>query len=102
MLDVEVAVAPGFKLGVGVRGVAFRGDGGVEVGCVDGVEVRGRQVRSAAEPPCLRDAGVRGVFDFKVPVVEVHGWSGWIVGMDHAADAECFEGQRRCPVVPSL
>lgn len=93
VLDDKVLVAPLLELSVVVLVVLVAGllESLVEVHGVLLEEVGGGQVRAAAKPPRL--GGAVGVHGLKVPVVEVHGGSEGVDGMQHHGQAAGVKGQ---------
>lgn len=63
----------------------------VEMDGIGLVEVGRGEVGSAAKPPRFRFPGL-GVFNLKVPVVEMDGGHVWVPGVDDDAEAGCEEG----------
>lgn len=63
----------------------------VEMDGIGLVEVGRGEVGSAAKPPRFRFPG-DGVFNLKVPVVEMDGGHVWVPGVDDDAEAGCEEG----------
>ena len=95
VLDDEVLVRPLLELGVErlVVLVAHVLERAVEVRGVVVEDVRGRQIRAAAEPPGARAAlGALGGVRLEVPVVEVHGGRHGVVRVHHGGDAGGEEG----------
>jgi hypothetical protein len=92
--NVKVFVAPFFEAWVVVFVVLVAGlfDALVEVYRVFVKEVRGRQVSTAAEPPCFALAG--GVHGFEIPVVEMHSGGHGVHRVQHETEACGEEFQR--------
>lgn len=91
--DGEIPVALLLKVGpvalvVLVAGVLERL---VEMDGVGLVEVGRGEVGPAAKPPRFRFPGL-GIFNLKVPVVEMDGGHVWVPGVDDDAEAGCEEG----------
>lgn len=63
----------------------------VEVDGVCFVEVRRCEIGSTAKPPCFRFPRLLGIFNLKVPVVQVDGGHVWVPRVDDDTEAGCEE-----------
>lgn len=63
----------------------------VEMDGVCFVEVGRCEIGSTAKPPCFRFARLVGIFNLKVPVIQVDGGHVWVPGMDDDTEAGCEE-----------
>lgn len=63
----------------------------VEMDGIGMVEVGRGQVGTTAKPPCVRFPRHVGIFNLKVPVIQVDRWHVRVPGVDDDAEASCEE-----------